>query len=297
MVTPTSLQLGDTIGIVSTARKISKQEVLPLLQLIESWGLTYILGATIEAENDQFAGEDALRASDFQKMIDNPAIKAIWCARGGYGTVRMVDALDFSKFLENPKWIIGYSDITVLHSHIQNLGVETLHANMAIDIDTKTHETRESIFKVLFGKEYNLAIAANELNRQGNAKGVLAGGNLSVLYSILGSPSEVNFEGKILFIEDLDEMIYHIDRMMQNLKRSGLLKELAGLIVGGMNDMRDNTIPYGKGAEAIIKEAVEDYNYPVCFQCPAGHINDNRALVMGREVRLQVNKTESILEF
>ncbi|MCH9659557.1 MAG: LD-carboxypeptidase [Bacteroidetes bacterium] len=297
MVTPTILKPGDTIGLVSTARKISKEELQPLIQLIESWGLTYRLGTTIEAEEHQFAGDDELRTKDFQQMMDDASIKAIWCARGGYGTVRMVDALNFSIFKKLPKWIIGYSDITVLHSHINEIGIETLHANMAIDIDTKTDGTRESIFNVLFGKEYKVTVAANPWNRSGEVEGILTGGNLSVLYSLLGSPSEVNLEGKILFIEDLDEMLYHIDRMMQNLKRSGRLKDLAGLIVGGMNDMRDNTIPYGKTAERIIFEAVESYDYPVCFAFPAGHINDNRALVMGREVNLNVSEDGSVLQF
>lgn len=298
MVTPHFLNHGDTIGVVSTARKISTQELQPLLHLIESWGLKYVLGETINAESNQYAGDDSDRFKDFQKMLDDSIVKAIWCARGGYGTVRIIDRLDFSEFKKNPKWIVGYSDVTVLHSHIHNFGIETLHANMAIDIATKTQETRDSIKKVLFGKDYEIKAASdNLLNRNGDAKGELIGGNLSLLYSLIGSPSELKTTGKILFIEDLDEMLYHIDRMMQNLKRNGLLKNIQGLIVGGMNDMKDNSIPFGKTAEEIVKEAVSEHNYPVCFDFPAGHINDNRALILGRIVNLGVSNEAVCLKF
>ena len=266
---------------------------------MEKWGLQPLLGKTIGTEQNQFAGNDALRTADFQAMLDNPKVKAIWCARGGYGTVRMVDGLDFSAFKKNPKWIIGYSDITVLHSHIHNLGVETMHADMPADIGKRTVEAATSIKKVLFGEEYKISFPSKEkeITRTGKAVGQLVGGNLSVLYSILGSDSSVNTDGKILFIEDLDEYLYHIDRMMQNLKRSGFLKNLAGLVVGGMSDMNDNTIPFGKKAPAIIAEAVSEYEYPVCFNAPAGHIKDNRAFIMGRNVTLEVNEVDAKLTF
>lgn len=293
MVTPPYLTNGDTVGIVSTARKITTLELQPLINLLKNWGLKYVLGDTINAASHQFAGDIALRRRDFQLMLDNPKVKAIWCARGGYGSVQIIDQLDFSGFRKQPKWIIGYSDVTVLHSHIHNFNIETLHANMAIDIDTKTSDTRESVKKVLFGSDYCIGISSeeNKLNRTGIAKGQLIGGNLSLLYSLIGSPSEIKTKGKILFIEDLDEMLYHIDRMMTNLKRNGLLKELSGLIVGGMSEMRDNEIPFGKTAEEIIKEAVSEYKFPVCFNFPAGHIDDNRALIFGRDVELIVDRT------
>ena len=298
MVTPCFLVSGDTVGIVSTARKISSLELKPLILLLERWGLKYVLGKTINAESNQFAGDDARRALDFQMMLDDPKVKAIWCARGGYGTVRIIDHLDFSAFKRNPKWIIGYSDVTVLHSHIHSVGIETLHANMAIDIDTKTEDTRSSIKKVLFGKDYKIILASeNKLNRSGDVKGQLVGGNLSILYSLIGCSSELITKGKILFIEDLDEMLYHIDRMMQSLKRSGMLENIGGLIVGGMNEMKDNTIPFGKTAQEIVLEAVLDYNYPVCFDFPAGHIHDNRALILGRVIKLEVNENEVNLRF
>ncbi len=304
MITPNTLQKGDTIAIVSTARKLKKEELQPALKILESWGLKAVLGKTIGAEENQFAGNEELRAEDFQQMLDNPKIKAIWCARGGYGTVKMIDMLDFSAFQKNPKWIIGYSDVTVLHSHIHNLGIETLHAQMCLDIENKTEEARESIRKVLFEQEYSIAFNVNTFNKTFQQKHQLSsiqskivGGNLSVLYSLCGSSSAINTDGKILFIEDLDEYLYHIDRMMMNLKRNGVFKNLKALIVGGMTDMHDNRIPFGKTAEEIILDAVKDYNYPVFFNFPAGHIKDNQALIFGREVKLISENDQVILNF
>lgn len=304
MITPNTLQKGDTIAIVSTARKLKKEELQPALKILESWGLKAVLGKTIGAEENQFAGNEELRAEDFQQMLDNPNIKAIWCARGGYGTVKMIDMLDFSAFQKNPKWIIGYSDVTVLHSQIHNLGIETLHAQMCLDIENKTEEARESIRKVLFEQEYSIAFNVNTFNKTFQQKHQLSsiqskivGGNLSVLYSLCGSSSAINTDGKILFIEDLDEYLYHIDRMMMNLKRNGVFKNLKALIVGGMTDMHDNRIPFGKTAEEIILDAVKDYNYPVFFNFPAGHIKDNQALIFGREVKLISENDQVILNF
>ena len=299
MVTPPFLTQGDSVGIVSTARKISSEALRPFVELLKSWGLKPVFGESINAADHQYAGTDGLRSADFQNMMDNPDIKAIWCARGGYGTVRMVDALGFSAFRKKPKWIIGYSDVTVLHSHIHAFGIETIHANMAMEMDIKTLATKESVRDVLFGKKYYVTYNSEEktLNRLGTATGSLVGGNLSLLYSLIGSPSALDTNGKILFIEDLDEYLYHIDRMMQNLKRNGLLKDLNGLVVGGMSDMNDNTIPFGKTAKEIIAEAVSAYNYPVCFDFPAGHILDNRALILGRKVTLEVSDNSVSLNF
>ncbi len=289
MIFPLKLHPGDTVGIVSTARKITETELQPFLSLLKEWKLQPLLGKTIGAVDNQFAGNDSLRTQDFQKMLDNPKVKAIWCARGGYGTVRMVDGLDFSAFKSNPKWIIGYSDITVLHNTLHNLGVASLHAQMGLEIENKTEATRQTVYDVLFGKEATLEYASNfERNRIGEAKGQLVGGNLSVLSSLLGSPSAIETKGKILFLEDLDEYLYHIDRMIQNLKRNGLFSELKGLIIGGMTEMNDNTVPFGKTVEEIIWDAVKEYNYPVCFHFPAGHIQDNRAIIIGKESSLKV---------
>ncbi|EDM44355.1 putative carboxypeptidase [unidentified eubacterium SCB49] len=299
MLFPKSLKIGDTIAIISTARKVTTTELAPSIAIIKSWGFKVVLGKTIEAESNQFAGDDALRTADLQAAMDDDSIAAIWCARGGYGTVRIVDGLDFTKFKKHPKWIIGYSDVTVLHNHLCAQGVASIHGQMCLELDRKSQASRETIKEILFGNFKGIHYASNGENfgRNGNATGTLIGGNLSVLYAILGSASEVDFTGKILFIEDLDEMLYHIDRMMQSLKRSGILGKISGLIVGGMNDMRDNTIAFGQTANEIVSAAVSAYHYPVCYGFPAGHLNDNRALIMGADVLLKVNGTECVLEY
>lgn len=297
MIRPNYLQKGDTVAIVSTARKVSKKELIPALAILKNWGINVVLGTSIEAEEHQFAGNDNLRASDFQEMLDNPKIKAIWCARGGYGSVRMVDLLDFSNFKNNPKWIIGYSDVTVLHCHLHQLGFETLHAQMPVSIETKTAACVQSLKNSLFGNNTTITIPSEVSNITGNAKGVLVGGNLSMLYSLCGSSSSISTKGKILFIEDLDEYLYHIDRMLQNLKRNGMLDQLEGLIIGGMTQMHDNDIPFGQSSEEIILSICNDYNYPIVFSFPAGHIKDNRALILGRKAELIISKTETILTF
>ena len=297
MIRPNYLQKGDTVAIVSTARKVSKKELIPALVILKNWKLNVVIGTSIEAEEHQFAGNDNLRASDFQEMLDNHKIKAIWCARGGYGSIRMIDLLDFSNFKNNPKWIIGYSDVTVLHSHLHQLGFETLHAQMPVSIETKTAACVQSIKSSLLGNNTNITIPSEVSNVTGNAKGVLVGGNLSILYSLCGSSSSISTKGKILFIEDLDEYLYHIDRMLQNLKRNGMLDQLEGLIIGGMTKMHDNDISFGQSAEEIILSICDDYNYPIVFNFPAGHIKDNRALILGRKAELIISKTETILTF
>ena len=297
MIRPNYLQKGDTVAIVSTARKVFEKELIPALSILKNWKLNVVLGTSIEAEEHQFAGNDKLRASDFQEMLDNPKIKAIWCARGGYGTIRMLDLLDFSNFKNNPKWIIGYSDVTVLHSHLHQLGFETLHAQMPVSIETKTAACIQSLKNSLFGNNNNIIIPSEASNVTGNTKGVVVGGNLSMLYSLCGSSSSISTKGKILFIEDLDEYLYHIDRMLQNLKRNGMLDQLEGLIIGGMTQMHDNDIPFGQSTEEIILSICNDYNYPIVFNFPAGHIDDNRALILGRKAELIISKTETILTF
>jgi muramoyltetrapeptide carboxypeptidase len=298
MVTPPYLKAGDTVGIVSTARKISPSQLQPALDLLTKWGLNAQLGESIGAEDHQFAGEDTLRARDLQRMLDDDDINAIWCARGGYGTVRIIDLLDFQKFVTHPKWIVGYSDITVLHAHLNNRGVETLHAQMPLEIDQKTDETTHSIKEVLFGESYAVSYRdTSGMSRNGSAGGALVGGNLSVLYSLCGSESKLDTSGKILFLEDLDEYLYHVDRMLQNLKRNGYFNSLNGLVVGGLTDMNDNTIPFGKTAEQIVEDIVSQYDFPVCYNFPAGHLKDNRALIMGRNVELSVSGPDIQLQF
>lgn len=295
MQKPSNLKQGDKVVILSTARKISEAEITPAIELLKNWGLTVVIGANLHHQENQFSGTTEQRTSDFQTALDDENVKAIFCARGGYGTVKIIDKLDFTHFKKTPKWVVGYSDVTVLHNHInQNFNVETLHATMPINFTTNTKESLESLKTALFGGILHYKFAAHKMNRAGNENGEIIGGNLSIIYSLTGTNSQINTAGKILFIEDLDEYIYHIDRMMMNLKRAGILTNLSGLIVGGMSDMNDNTISFGKTAKQIILEAVSEYDYPVCFDFMAGHINDNRTLIMGRNVSLVVNKSCSL---
>ncbi|QHI37861.1 putative murein peptide carboxypeptidase [Kordia antarctica] len=286
---PKFLHKGATVGILSTARKIPIPEIEAAIELLHSWDLKVVLGTTIDLEENQFAGNDMTRALNFQQFMDDEHIDAIWCARGGYGTIRMVDQLDFSRFIKKPKWIIGYSDITVLHSKGQQLNFETLHATMPINVLKNTPEAIESLRKVLFGGSLNYTIPSVDFNRKGEAKGELIGGNLSMLYSMTGSDLGLDTKGKILFLEDLDEYLYHIDRMLMNLKRNGYFNDLAGLIVGGMTDMNDNSVPFGKNAHEIILDITKEYDFPICFNFPAGHLDDNRALIFGKEVVFSVD--------
>lgn len=297
---PPFLEFGDTVGIVSTARKISETEVQIAVSAFESWGLKVIKGRALHNICNQFAGTDEERAADMQEMLNNPEVKAIVCARGGYGTVRIIDRLDFSVFTHNPKWIVGYSDVTVLHSLVHNkMKCMTMHATMPINFpqDNDNFPPVESLKKALFGNLKEHIFDSDSLNRNGNSEGVICGGNLSILYSLRGTPADIDTDGKILFIEDLDEYLYHIDRMMMNLKYSGKLKNLKGLIIGGLSDMKDNTVPYGKTAQQIVFDAVKDYDYPVCFNFPAGHITYNMALILGSKVSLEVKNENCKLIF
>lgn len=297
MIQPGFLKKNDTVAILSTARKISLKEIQPAITLLKEWELNVVVGETIGLKDNQFAGSDIERANDFQNMLDNPKIKAIWCARGGYGTARIIDMLNFSKFKKYPKWIIGYSDVTVLHNHIHNLGFETLHATMPINVIENTQNALSSLKACLFESVISYEIPSSKENKFGNASGKLVGGNLSILYSLLGSDSTINTQNKILFIEDLDEYLYHIDRMLINLKRNGYFNNLNGLIVGGMTNMHDNSIAFGKNPKEIILDIVSEYNFPVIFDFPAGHIDDNRALILGRECNLNVTEKIAKLSF
>ena len=297
MTTPPYLQKGDTIAIVSTARKNIDDNLKLTIDLLQGWGLNVKLGKTIGLDYYQLAGTDDQRAADFQEQMDNPNIKAIWCVRGGYGTVKIIDKLNFTKFKQNPKWIIGFSDVTVLHSHLNRLGFESLHATMPVAIARATDEAKNSLCAALFGNHLEYVLDCDALNHNGKAKGELVGGNLSILYSLLGSESAVNCQDKILFIEDLDEYLYHVDRMMTNLKRNGFLQSLKGIIVGAMTEMKDNDIPWGRNALEIIEDTVKGLNIPVLYNFPAGHIRDNRALIFGRQVIMEVTAKESKVIF
>ncbi len=293
MFIPESLKIGDKIGFVAPARKIELQEIEASISVFESWGLKVECGKSLFQQDRQFAGTDHQRARDLQYMMDNPAIKAIVCVRGGYGTIRLLPLLDFTNFLKSPKWIVGYSDITALHAHLnQNLGVQSLHGIMPLNFPKNKSENRAiiSLKKALFGEQNFYEINNYRLNRSGKAEGEIIGGNLSVLYSITGTKYDINTNGKILILEDLDEYLYHIDRMMMSLKLGGKLHNLKALIIGGMNDMNDNKIPFGKTAYEIIYEVVNEYRYPVCFNFPVGHIENNYTIILGSTIKLEVNE-------
>jgi muramoyltetrapeptide carboxypeptidase len=297
MKIPPYLKKGDTVALVCTARKFSTEEAQPAIDLLKSWGLEVKLGKTIGMDSCQLGGTDKERTADLQEMLDDDDIKAIWCARGGYGTVRIIDTLNFAKFKKHPKWIMGFSDVTVLHSHLNTLGIASLHSIMPFTVPKAPEEVKETLRKALFGESLKYTVPAKGYEIKGKAKGQLVGGNLSILYSLLGSKSSLDTKGKILFIEDLDEYLYHVDRMMQNLKRNGYFENLKGLIVGSMTDMHDNEIPFGQNEVGIITEIAKQYNIPVCFYFPAGHAKDNRTLILGKEVEYEVNADEIILEF
>lgn len=294
-IQPQSLSPGDAVAIVTTARKISVAELVPAIELLKKWGLVPVLGDSIDAEDNQFGGNTLVRTTDFQAQLNNPKIKAIWCARGGYGTVKIIDNIDFSEFIKQPKWIIGFSDVTVLHAHVHRLGIQTIHALMPITVGSSTTEALQSLKNELFGSENKYIIPSKLINKTGIEEGVLVGGNLSILYSLLGSPSAIDTHGKILFIEDLDEYLYHIDRMLVNLKRNGYFEGLKGLIIGGMTKMNDNDIPFGKTVSEMILDTVSRYDFPVVFDFPAGHINNNNTLCLGKKVRLNVAENTTVL--
>ena len=298
MRTPPSIKPGDKIGIAATARKITSQEIEYAVKVIEDRGLVLVLADNLFLSDHQYAGSDSQRAAGFQKLLDDPEIMAVLSVRGGYGSVRVVDKIDFSKFKENPKWLAGYSDFTVFLNHVpENYGVETLHATMPVNFRENTEDALNGLFEVLSGKRPEYRWVSGKLYKKGTAGGALIGGNLSVLYSMLGSSSFPETEGNVLFLEDLDEYLYHIDRMMQALKRAGKLEGLSGLVIGAMTDMNDNTVAFGKTAGEIIFESVEEYGYPVVMNFSAGHINNNLPLIIGGKTVLEVSDDQAVLKF
>lgn len=294
MIRPQPLRKGDHIGLISTARKVSREEMQPAIEALESWGLKVVCAPNLFKEHHQFAGSDEERFADLQTFIDEPKIKAILCARGGYGTVRIIDELNFRSLKQNPKWICGYSDVTVLLNRLYNEGIESLHSTMPINFTNNSHEALASLRNTLFGENLRYESETHEFNRSGSAKGRLIGGNLSMLYSQLGSPSAINTENCILFLEDLDEYLYHVDRMMFNLKRNQYFEKVSAVIVGTMSDMNDNAIPFGSSAEEIIRDILAPYEFPICFGFPAGHQADNRCLIFGRRAELKVGNEISL---
>jgi len=300
--TPPFLKPGDTVVIIAPSG-VLKQKIDGVKTsevLLKSWGLHVKQGKHLFHSANHFAGTDAQRAIDMQEALDNPNIKAIWCARGGYGAVRILDALDFSTFKTHPKWLIGYSDITAIHSVIHNEGVESLHAIMCVNLSDEAPATAESIKTLknaLFGENLSYNIKGSAYNRVGVAEGQLVGGNLTVLQTMLGSKTHIDTSGKILFIEEIGEYKYHIDRMLQSLKRAGYFDACRGVIVGDISNVKKNTLSWGATVEQLILDALSSYDFPIAFHMPSGHEMDNNALILGRTVRLHVTKADSKIVF
>lgn len=290
------LKKGDHIRILCTARSADEHQLQPAQKLLKSWGLQVSFGKTIGKKEHQFGGTKEERLADFQQAIDDPEIKAIWIARGGYGTVQLIDAMDFSAFAKaKPTTIIGYSDVTLLHGKLQSLGFSSVHSFMPLELKDKPDAGLESLRRTLFGESQILPIKNTFSLTSQVITAPIVGGNLSILYSLLGSDSFPKTEGHILFIEEIDEYLYHIERMMYSLKRAGKLEGLKALLVGGMTDMNDHEIPFGKNAEEIILSLTAGYDYPVIFNFPAGHIKDHRTLQLGKEIHLEI--TPKIINF
>ncbi len=295
---PPYLKAGDTIGITAPAGYILPEEILPAVTEMKSWGLQCKIGATIGQRDFTFAGTDEQRVADLQAMLDDDQVQAIMCARGGYGLIRIIDRLDFSKFIKKPKWLIGFSDITVLHNHVyQNFKMASIHSKMCnsfpdvfAQADSQQQETILSIRDALFGAKINYAIPFNVRNKLGKAEGPLIGGNFKTLESLYGSKSSLVPDQALLFLEDTGEYLYSIDRMFWNLKRSGRLENLAGLILGGFKIKPDDAgEEFGKTLEDIVLEKMKEYNYPVCFDFPVGHQKNNFALKHGIKHLLTVS--------
>ncbi len=293
MIFPEFLQKGDRIRIVAPAGKVQKDKVLPGIELLQDVGYEVLAGKHVFGRNFQYAGSDEQRAADLQEAINDVQTKAIICARGGYGTIRTIEKIDFSPLLKNPKWLVGFSDVTVLHSILNKLGLASIHGAMPAFFLENKKPTRSffSLMELLSTGKSQVETMTNSLNRAGVCSGELVGGNLSLLYSLQGTPWQIDTSGKILMIEDLSEYLYHLDRMMQNFRLTGQLKNLAGLVVAAFSEMQDNESPFGKSAYEIIQDAVKDYHFPVCFDFPVGHIPKNLSLMLGAQYRLEVENT------
>lgn len=284
------------IAIAAPARKVTPDEIQFAADWLNENGFEAVFNERLFVSDYIFAGNDDFRTAVLQEYLDRDDIDAIWLARGGYGSIRIIDQLDFSKFAKHPKYIIGFSDGTVFHGKMQRLGFSSIHASMPYCFDNKTVEAKQSLLDALSGKPLHYEFASHPLNRLGEAEGVIVGGNLSVLYGMLGSDSFPDTDGKIFFIEEVDEYIYHIDRMMHGLKRASKLDNLKALVIGGLTSIHDNPDPFGQSVEKVIFDAVKEYDYPVCFNFPAGHFADNRAIIFGQKANLSVSQLSTFIE-
>lgn len=296
---PPYLTKGDTIGIVCPAGYMPYEKAATCIEVLQQWGYKVRIGKTLGNQFHYFSGTDEERLADLQMMLDDKEVKAILCGRGGYGMSRIIDQLDFKAFKKNPKWLIGFSDITVLHAHVyRQFNIATLHAPMAAAFNDGEFENEfiQSLRKALKGGLSNYTCGTHVLNRTGKAEGELVGGNLSLVAHLIGSASSFQTRGKILFLEDVGEYIYNVDRMMIQLKRSGMLQQLAGLVIGGFSEMKDTTTPFGTDVFSAIHSHVKEYKYPVCFDFPVSHEKNNYALKVGMKHQLSVSKNKVVLK-
>ncbi|HXA01803.1 MAG TPA: LD-carboxypeptidase [Cytophagaceae bacterium] len=294
---PAFLKENDQVAVIATAKNFSAEQLETGLAMLEEWRLKVCPGKNLYKEDHQFAGTDKERLKDLQHALDDKNIRAIFCVRGGYGTNRIIDQVDMRQFRQSPKWLAGFSDVTVLHCLLQREGFQSIHGTMPILFGRDSPASLESLRKTLFGEEIQYEIKTDPLNKKGKCEGILIGGNLSILQSMIGTKTDFDSRKKILFIEEIDEYLYHIDRMMIHLKRAGKLKDLSGLVVGHLTDMKDNEAAFGKNVKEIILESVKDYKFPVCFNFPSGHEKENMALRFGAKVRLHIGREKSLLSF
>lgn len=292
-----ALQKGDLISIIAPAKAIEHEFVDFAKSYLESKGYCVVIGKNTLGRNNYFSGTDEERINDFQEALDNPEVKAILCARGGYGAVRIVDKIQWASQLRDPKWIIGFSDITVFHQRMQRFGIQSIHATMPLNFQQNSPKSLETLLDSLEGKSYSIESPSNESNKKGKAQGELVGGNLSILYSLIGTDDQINYKDKILFIEEVGEQLYAIDRMLFAFKKAGIFDQINGLIVGGMTGIKDTEPSTGFTIESCILDQFQYSNIPICFQFPAGHIDDNRALILGKNSELIVSETKTTLTF
>lgn len=301
LIQPEYLKSGDTISIVAPSGVLNNfdNKITKAINIFKSWGLNVVIGNHIFDKNGHFAGTDKNREKDFQKALDNKNIKAIWCARGGYGAVRIIDNLNFDSYLKKPKWIIGFSDITVIHNKLNLLNSESIHAMMITGFDDidQNNDSLSKLKNVLFGDNLSYSINSNKNNKTGKSEGILVGGNLTLIQSTIGSKTELKMKDKILFIEEIGEYAYHIDRMLYSLKRADYFENCKGLIVGQISDVKKNTTDFGRSINEIILDILDEYNFPILFDFPAGHEKTNFPIILGRKVILDVSKSDSKVIF
>ena len=301
LIQPELLKSGDTISILAPSGVLNNfdKKIEKAINIFKSWGLNVVLGNHIYDKNGHFAGTDKNREKDFQKALDNKNIKAIWCARGGYGAVRIIDKLNFDNYLKNPKWIIGFSDITVIHNKLNFLNSESIHAMMITGFEDigQNNDSLSKLKNVLFGDSLSYSITSNKNNKTGKSEGIIVGGNLTLIQSTIGSKTELKMKDKILFIEEIGEYAYHIDRMLYSLKRAGYFENCKGLIVGQISDVKKNTTDFGRSINELILDVLDEYNFPILFDFPAGHEKTNFPIILGRKVILDVSKPDSKVIF